>query len=640
MAQIRDPESFGCELEPPDRAEQVWRSTFDSTNDAICLLDVDQYILQCNRSMAELFGKPPVEINGRRCCEVIHNTAEPIPGCPVTRMKKTMRRESMELRINGRWLEITVDPILDENNKLTGIVHVARDFTERKNMEIRLRQSEERFRTVFEQASIGIAMSDREFRFFRVNAAFCAMFGYSAEELSAMTFKDITHPAYLSADIENVARLTRREIPFYKTIKQYIKKNGDELWAEITLSILRNEKGEFLHSLVLVEDITARKRAEEEMQRAARLESLKMFAGGIAHDFNNLLGGIFGHIDLARSELPTKHKAAEYLDKSFPAFERAKHLARQLLTFAKGGAPIRKPVRLPDLIRDTCALSLSGSNVKCKHRFADQLWAVEGDENQLAQVFGNLMINASQAMPEGGVVTVVAENRTIEAGRIGKLSAGRYVTVTVWDQGIGIPEKLLDKIFDPFFTTKLRGSGLGLATSHSIITRHGGHIEVASKQGEGSAFTIWLPASVSQDLSEDLKESVADLCGSGRILVMDDERIIREVINHILTGAGYEVVLTAEGKETVEEYGKAMRTKKAFRAVILDLTVPDGMGGEKTLRELKKLDPDVVAIVSSGYSDDDLLANYSAHGFAAMVSKPYRSSELLLTVKHALGSKS
>jgi PAS domain S-box-containing protein len=744
------------------RAERSWQATFDASNDGICYLDPDQKILQCNRAMFTLMGKPQEEIIGRRCYTVVHCTAGPHPDCPVERMKKSLKRETMELWENGKWLEVSVDPVLDKNNMLSGIVHIVRDITERKRTEqalaeserryrsivdnvndgffihdfkgnildcndnlcrmlgysrgelvgghltkidspreqalmperlkseiatgvlffegehIRrdgaplavsisarvvsaegegivqsfvrdiserkraeeaLRESEEHFRTVFEQARFGMAMSDGQFRFFKVNQAFRDMLGYSDAELSEMTYKDISHSESLAEDIQNIVKLTKGELAVYKTQKRYVKKGGDVLWGDLTLSLLRSSRGDFLHYLVMVEDITAQKRAEEELQRAEKLESLKVFAGGIAHDFNNLLGGIFGYIDLARHELPKGSPVYEYLDKSFSAFERAKHLARQMLTFARGGEPVKKPVVLPDFIRDCATLALSGSSIKCEFNFDDDLWFVEADEHQLSQVFSNILINAWQAMPDGGTVSIAAKNRFLKPDETGRLPMGRYVVVTVKDEGVGIPEKIIDKIFDPFFTTKQHGSGLGLATSYSIITRHGGHIGVVSKPNEGSQFTIVLPAAESKDVFSRPQAASVDLRGSGRILVMDDERSIREMIADILNGEGYEAVITADGREAVEAFVKAREGKKPFDLVILDLTVAGGMGGEKTIKELKAIDPAVVAIVSSGYSDAPIIANFAEYGFIGTVPKPFRREELLLAVKNAVKEK-
>jgi two-component system cell cycle sensor histidine kinase/response regulator CckA len=465
------------------------------------------------------------------------------------------------------------------------------------------------------------------------------MLGYSEHELAGLTLWDVTHPDDLATDGEGLERLGHGETRRYTAEKRYLRKSGGSLWAEIAVSLLHDAAGDFLHYLVVMEDISAKKRAEEELQRADRIEALKVFAGGIAHDFNNLLSGMLGYFDLARQELPKHHPAAEYLDKSFPAFERAKDLARQMLTFAKGGAPLKKPLELPQLLRASCHLALSGSNIRCEYHIDDDLWPIEGDEHQLAQVWSNLVLNAWQAMPNGGTVTISAENRELAAGQVGKLPAGRYLAVAVRDEGIGIPEKIIDKVFDPFFTTKQRGSGLGLATSHSIVTRHGGHLEVASRPTEGSVFTVFLPVSSGPAASPSKHVPEPDLRGSGRVLVMDDERAIREMVRDILSRHGYAVEVAAEGRAAVDLYARAMREAKGFDLVILDLTVPGGMGGAWALRELKQIDPQVVAIVSSGYSDNAELTHFEQHGFAGMVAKPYRASVLLLAVKNAMARK-
>jgi PAS domain S-box-containing protein len=615
--------------------EAKYRSLFETSQDAIFVIDREtKQIIGANQAACRLYGYSLEELLHMKNTDV---SAEP----EQTAAAVAKAAATVPLRLH-RKKDGTVFPVEIAGGYFTLAgrpLHTAfvRDITDRQKAEQSLRESEERSRAVFEQASVGIAMADRDFRLVHVNAILCAMLGYSAHELTGMTMRDITHPDDLETDAEEVGKLRRNEIPRHNAQKRYLKKSGATLWGELSLSAMYSASGDFLHYLVVLEDISARKRAEEELQRAEKIESLKIFAGGIAHDFNNLLGGIFGYFDLVRQELPKDHQAYEYLDKSFSAFERAKGLARQMLTFAKGGAPIKKAVRLPDLLRDSCQLALSGSNIRCDYRMTDDLWGVDGDEHQLAQVFSNLVLNAWQAMPEGGTVTITAENRELETGQVAKLPAGRYVAIAVRDEGIGIPEKIIDKVFDPFFTTKQRGSGLGLATSYSIVTRHGGHISVTSRPAEGSVFTVFLPASTRSDTSRAERAGATDLRGTGRVLVMDDERVIREMVRDILTRHGYEVAVTADGKAAVEAYGCAVREDRSYDLVILDLTVPGGMGGAWTLRELKKIDPQVVAIVSSGYSDNAELTRFDEYGFAGMVAKPYRTRELLMAVKEAVG---
>ncbi len=616
------------------QAEEQWKTTFDGTNDGICLLAPDQTILRCNRTLCELIGKTPGQIIGHRCFEVIHGESNVLPECPINRMRESLRRETMEMHLGDLWLEVSVDPVLGRNKEITGIVHIVRDITEKKTAEEKLLASEEKYRTLAESSPDMIYLIDTEGFVQYVNQAGLAMFGGSSRAVIGKHLRDLFPHTIAERHINVIKGIFSTGRSFKSELLEEFPKG--KRWIEARLSPIRDSKGAIVAVLGLSQDITARKRAEEELQRAEKLESLKVLAGGIAHDFNNLLGGIFGYLDLARTELPKDHPAYEYLNKSLSAFERARHLAHQMLTFARGGAPVKKTLRLPDILTESCSLALSGSNIRCEYRISDGLWLIEGDENQLSQVFNNIVINAWQAMPDGGTVTVSAENRMLEAGEAGNLPAGRYVVVAVRDEGVGIPEKIIDKIFDPFFTTKQRGSGLGLATCHSIITRHSGHISVASKPGEGSVFTVFLPASELSASIETGKVTDADLRGTGRILIMDDEKVIREMARDILSKHGYEVVVTADGKEAVDAYVRALEEKQGFDLVILDLTVPGGMGGEKTLSELKKIDPQVAAIVSSGYCDNTVLADFATHGFSGMVAKPYRADELLLTVKKTM----
>ncbi len=378
-----------------------------------------------------------------------------------------------------------------------------------------------------------------------------------------------------------------------------------------------------------------RKRLEYEMQKSQKLDSLGILAGGIAHDFNNMLSGLFGYIDMARNLLSADEKPAHYLDRAMGAFNRVKDLTNQLLTFAKGGSPAKKPVDLQPLIRDAAELAISGSSCVCKYTFAQQQLPCEADPGQISQLISNIVLNARQAMPGSGTIRIGVETLVLGAGQIPPLAPGNYARITIADTGVGIPREMAGKIFDPFFTTKQQGSGLGLAISYSIVKKHFGTITVESEPGKGSAISIYLPAATGPLAAE---ENAADIAphGTGRILIMDDEPILRNLATDMLSNLGYNVSVAMHGEETLRSYKAAMEAGKKFDVVILDLTIPNGMGGKETLEQLKNIDPQVRAIVSSGYSNDPVLAHPGQFGFAGMAAKPYRSSDLAKLLKKLL----
>jgi len=366
---------------------------------------------------------------------------------------------------------------------------------------------------------------------------------------------------------------------------------------------------------------------EEELLKAQKHESISVFAGGIAHDLNNLLTGIIGNISLARGcENPADRdeKLAEAERESM----RIRDLTQQLLTFAKGGTPILHTVAVGGLLKGSTTFALRGSNVRCEFAIPDDLWAVEIDEGQINQVINNLIINAKQAMLDGGTISVHCENIVLDAGRSLPLDAGAYIRISVVDKGTGITQEHLQKIFDPFFTTKQEGSGLGLATSYSIVQKHNGHISVESQIGVGTAFHIYLPASSKQVAIVEEKAEKKPTPGKGRILVMDDEKHLRNLADGVLGSIGYKVTTAIDGEEAIELYEVAMDSGDPFDAVIMDLTIPGGMGGKEAIKKLTEIDPGVKAIVSSGYSTDPVMADFREYGFSGVIAKPYRISEL------------
>lgn len=370
---------------------------------------------------------------------------------------------------------------------------------------------------------------------------------------------------------------------------------------------------------------------EEELLKIRKLESVGVLAGGIAHDFNNILVAVTGNISLAEQFIDENPKALELLASARIASLRAKDLTGKLLTFAKGGEPVRTTEHLPELIRESATFILSGSNVNCSYDIEENLWAVHMDRGQINQVIQNLVLNSSQAMQAGGSVRIICRNRSLSDNEVAGLQNGAYVKLQVEDTGPGIAPEHLDRIFDPYFSTKQKdsnkGSGLGLAIVHSIIKKHNGTITVQSPPGRGAVFEIFLPAT-GESGSVPVPEPAILPSGKGLILVMDDDETIHTILGEMLNYLGFTAIHAYDGSEAVEMYRVDLENTRQIKAVILDLTIPGGMGGAVTVNHLRNLNLDVKAIVSSGYSDDPILQDYRQAGFANIISKPYQLLDL------------
>jgi len=497
------------------------------------------------------------------------------------------------------------------------------DIAERNRAEEALRKSEVITSKVFEAIPDLLAVIDRDLHIIHSNWHG----GYEYVPAETRNGFPCCYEAFYPGQNEPCENCHTLEV--FRTGKQVLseKFNPRIGFVEVRAYPIFDDTGNVVMVAEYVRDITERKRLEDEVRKSHKLESLGILAGGIAHDFNNLLTGILGNISLAK--LKMSHEDTNYLrlDSAEKAAERARDLTQQLLTFSKGGAPIKKTASIEQIVMDSASFVLRGSNVKCKFVVPDSAWPVEADEGQMSQVINNLIINADQAMPDGGIINVTVENLTAGAKDIMTVKEGRYVKISIEDHGIGIAEQHLQKIFDPYFTTKQKGSGLGLATVYSIIKNHDGYIMVESTAGSGTIFQIYLPAS-ENELPVITRPGENSLSGSGRILIMDDEEILREVASAILSHLGYRVVACSEGSEAVLLYQEAMLGNDPFAAVIMDLTIPGGMGGKETMRKLREIDRGVKGIVSSGYCNDPILANYLEYGFISVVAKPYNLEDL------------
>ena len=381
-------------------------------------------------------------------------------------------------------------------------------------------------------------------------------------------------------------------------------------------------------NIELHNEIYEKHKIQEELLKAKKLESVSVLAGGLAHDFNNILAAIMGNISLALLYTDHDDKRHKLLAEAEKASLRAKDLTQQLLTFSKGGEPVKTLASIEEVIRDSANFVLRGSNVQCKYHFTKDLWPVEVDSGQISQVIQNIVINARHAMPDGGIIDVTCENYDKTQKDRLLTQADSYLKITIQDSGVGMPLKLLDKIFDPYFSTKREGSGLGLAICHSIISKHNGYIKVESVQGEGASFIFYLPALKGQQPAEQLGEETFQVIGSGKALVMDDEEIIRDIAGEMLSYSGYHVTFAKNGEESIDFYKKEMETGIPFDFVILDLTIPGGMGGKEAIKKILQIDPKAKVIVSSGYSNDPVMANYKEYGFSGVIAKPFQLKNL------------
>jgi PAS domain S-box-containing protein len=516
-----------------------------------------------------------------------------------------------------------------ETDRFATIFH---DITDRKRTEEALTSEKELLRVTLASIGDGVITTDVHGNINSINRVAEELTGWPQDQASGRNLADVFHI---------VDEQTREicENPVDKVLKSggivglsnhtaLIRRDGMEMIIDDSGSPIRDREGKIIGVVLVFRDVAEKERTQRLLQNARKLEAVGELAGGIAHDFNNLLGGIFGYLDLAhlQAEMEGNSRVAETLSKATDVLDKAKYLTQQLLTFSKGGAPIRKTQSITECIRKSVSFALSGSNIVPVLKIPADIWLCDIDKNQVEQVLDSMTINARQAMPQGGKLEVVARNVPVGEGPDG-LPPLAYVRVSIHDQGPGIPKENLPRIFEPFFTTKQMGSGLGLATSYSIVKKHGGQIDVESEVGKGTAFHIYLPAS-SPMVSIEKPTGQDTQRGSGKILVMDDEPHIREVLAAMLERMGYEAVPAKDGDEALTIAQSAIQKGEPFVAAILDLTVPGGRGGEETAPGLLEMDPGIRMIASSGYSEDPIMANPSVYGFAARLIKPYRMVDL------------
>ncbi len=535
---------------------------------------------------------------------------------------------------------------------------LSKEITQRAAIEEKLRRHQEQLEILVEARTTALQASESLYRFVTenisdviwmmdldgnrityVSPSVKQLRGYSAEEVMAMSLAECLTPSSLekaqtaiNQELDRLARNPGQQVPPLLLELEHLCKDGSTVWAEVRASLVLDKDGQPQGFTGVTRDMTERRKIDDEKRqleaqllRSQKMDAIGTLAGGIAHDFNNLLTSILGNITLTEHIMTLPPLGETYLSRAEQATWRAKDLTQQLLAFAKGGDPIKHLISLKDLINESTGFALSGSSVLCKPHLASDLWPIEADPGQVSQVIHNIVINAVQAMPQGGKLTIQADNIWISESPTFSpipLPPGPYVNITLADEGIGIPKEQVDRIFDPYFSTKPEGQGLGLASTYTIVKKHNGHISVESRPNIGTIFSLYFPACSTG--AKPLKLAAVPLKhGEGTILLMDDEQPIRHVAREMLSHCGYQCVVAKDGYETIALFKQALEQHTPFTAVILDLTIPGSLGGKETILRLRELDPDVVAFVSSGYSNDPILANYHTYGFQGIINKPY-----------------
>jgi len=506
-----------------------------------------------------------------------------------------------------------------------GYTKLEQDITERKKAEEALKESERRFRETLEGANLIALQLDLEGKIVFVNDYLVHLTNWNLEDIVGQNWFDLFIPEKQRNNMRQLHCQNTSGQIVGEHVSEITTKHGGRLLISWTNSRMMGAAGSVIGLTSLGIDITQRQQIEEQILKSQKLEAVGTLAGGIAHDFNNLLQGIFGFIAMAKLNSDKHGKPYDLLSQAEESLSIATNLTNQLLTFAKGGKPVKKVLEIETVIKNAVRLGLSGSQSDHRMLFDDHLWHVEADAGQIGQVIQNIVINAKDAMPQGGIITISAQNVMHSMNGSGE---AKFVRICIEDTGCGITEDHLKRIFDPYFTTKQKGSGLGLASSYSIIRNHDGMIDVESSVGKGTKFQVYLPAATGGEIPVEVSTQKGKSTAKGKILVMDDEEIVLKISCEMLKALGQEAVLAKDGDEAIAIYKERMSNGKKFDMVILDLTIRGGMGGSETNERLLEIDPHVKTIISSGYSDDTTIAKYRELGFQGYLKKPYRLADL------------
>ncbi len=622
------------------RGERRYRNLADLVPQLVCIVTRDLRFEYMNQRALAYLGVDGKSAANLILEEVVHH--DDLDG------KKDRWREallvgaelSMELRLRRgrdeefRWHLVHIQPEYTARGRLRAWLGVATDIDDQRRVAEALAAEKERLSVTLWSIGDGVITTDTSGRVVLLNRAAEQLTGWIQAEAAGRPLAEVfaVREVPCCQEMVNASGIPVGGGPDRRAV--LVGRDRREWAVTVGITPMRDALGHVQGTAVVFRDVTDALRFEEERQKASKLESVGLLAGAIAHDFNNILTAIMGNIALAKLHTAVGEPVFDRLEEAERAALWARDLTQQLLTFSKGGAPVKRPIEIGSVVRDSAEFASRGSNILCEVAVNAQV-VVEADEGQIRQVLHNLVLNAQQAMPEGGRVWVSVDEvrHTVHDGH--GLAPGRYAQVVCRDEGTGISKEIQARIFDPYFTTKQKGSGLGLATSYSIVHKHNGVITVESEVGKGAVFRILLPASGTK--LPPLSHTVGRVRrGHGRILVMDDEGFIRDVLGRLFTHFGYEVGYAKDGVEALAAYKRAIEDDRPYHVVIMDLVIPGGMGGREAVRKLLEFDPKARVIVSSGYSNDPIMANYRHYGFCEAISKPYRNEELRLVVQKVL----
>jgi len=623
-------------------SEKYYRSIIDSIPDYIHIVDRDLKITFINKAFIEWNNQLgiPANVIGKTVYETFPFISENVlkEYEYVFKTGKIHFSEDCVILKGEAFTTLTHKIPVFKDKKVIQIITVIRDISKLKYFEETLANRNKFMDITMRSIHDGVISTDLDTNILFMNTAAENLTGWTLEQSAGKPlckiFKIANEKSQLicKASIDKVKNIG--ELYFFNNNIFLLSKNGKKIMISASEAPIMGKDNLMIGFAIVFSDITEKSRMEQEIIKASKLESIGILAGGIAHDFNNILTGIMGNISLAKMEIDSDNKIYSYLSDAEQESMHARDLTQQLLTFSKGGMPVKTLCSIQELIKESALFSLRGAKSKCLFYLPNDLWTIEVDRGQISEVINNLIINADQSMPEGGIINIKASNISITPNDHISLNNGNYVKISIEDHGIGINKEAIHNIYDPFFTTKQNGSGLGLTVVYSIINKHNGVISVKSEVNNGTIFYIYLPA-CSKTINRE-KNTLEIVTGKGTILLMDDNKIIRNTTGKMLKQIGYNCDYASNGNELIDLYRTKMNTGEYYDAVLMDLTIPGGMGGKEAAEILLEIDPNAKLIVSSGYASDPIMANYKNYGFSNVIAKPYEIKKLSNVIRDVL----